>query len=150
MFENIEFTETDVQNEELENNKTPRLIYVDKIGTTPDGQNIYHFMYSDDIDRVWMEQWSEKPACNCRYLCPETEFVSYTKELKTEIDLITCTLACCNSFQDICDGILSIAYENIDGYVEYPEPFRIVLHFGDTMDDVDAVLAKRDMITKFV
>lgn len=150
MFEDIEFTENDVQTEESENDKTPRLIYVNKIGTTPDGQNIYHFMYSDDIDNVWMEQWSEKPACNCHYLCPDAEMVTYTKEVKTEVDLITCTSACCNSYGDICDNVLSIAYENIDGAETYPEPFRIVLHYGDTMDDVDAVLAKRDIVSKFV
>ena len=148
MFEEINFTEeNDVQ---PENEKIPRLIYVDKIGNTSEGQNIYHFMYSDDIDSVWMEQWSEKPACNCRYLCPDKELVTYTKELKTDIEFNLAQSDCCHSYQDCCDSLVAICGENIDGYVEYPEPFRIVLHFGDTMDDVDAMLAKRDLITKFI
>ena len=150
MFENIDFSENVAQSETDDDSKQPRLIYVLKVGTTQDGLNVYRFLYSEDIDSVWMEQWAEKPACNCRFLEPEPSMYQYVKEIKTDVELITCTSACCNSYGDICDGVLSIAYENIDNAEIYPEPFRIVLHFGDTMEDVDKTLAQRDIVSTFV
>ncbi|MBP5722370.1 MAG: hypothetical protein J6X18_02140 [Bacteroidales bacterium] len=138
------------ETEQTQSENVPRLIYVDKVGTTSDGVNTYHFMYSDSIDDVWVEQWSEKPACNCRYLCPDNEQVSYVKEVKTDVDFKLAISDCCHSYQDCVDDCVSICYEDIDRYIEYPEPFRIVLHYGDTMEEVDAVLAKRDIVSRFV
>ena len=56
----------------------------------------------------------------------------------------------CFSFQDCRDQIVAIAYENLDDAEFYPEPFRIVIHFGDLIDDVERMLAQRDMFMKFV
>ena len=97
-----------------------------------------------------MEQWSEKPACNCRYLEPEPSMYSYVKEIRTGVDLILGQNGCCNSYGDVCDSVLSIAYENIDNANTYPEPFRIVLHYGDTMDEVDSILSQRNIVSVFV
>lgn len=149
MFEELDFEENDEITEEQPTENVPRLIYVDKVGTTSDGVNTYHFMYSDNIDDVWVEQWSEKPACNCRYLCPDKEQVTYVKVLNTDIEFCLPQNDCCHSYQDAVDGCIAM-FEDIDSYAEYPEPFRIVLHYGDTMDDVDATLAKRDLVTRFL
>ena len=148
MIENIDFSETKQQTETIETQ--PRLIYVLKVGTDNCGQNIYRFLYSDDIDSVWMEQWSEKPACNCRFLEPEPSMYQYVKEIRTDIELNLGQDSCCHSYQDVCDGVVSIISEDITSYMEYPEPFRIVLHFGDTMEDVDKTLAQRDIVSTFV
>ena len=150
MIENIDFSENASQPELIENETQPRLIYVLKVGTDNSGQNVYRFLYSEDIDSVWMEQWSEKPACNCRFLEPEPSMYQYVKEIRTDIELNLGQDGCCHSYQDTCDGILAICAEDITGYAEYPEPFRIVLHFGDTMEDVDKTLAQRDIVSKFV
>lgn len=150
MFEDIDFTENVAQPEDDSDSKQPRLIYVLKVGTTQDGLNVYRFLYSEDIDSVWMEQWAEKPACNCRFLEPEPSMYQYVKEIKTDIEFDLGQNGCCHSFQDVCDGILALMSEDITAYVEYPTPFRIVLHFGDTMEDVDKTLAQRDIVSTFV
>ncbi len=151
MIEKINFSENAPQPEDTpETNAQPRLIYVLKVGTDNSGLNIYRFLYSEEIDSVWMEQWSEKPACNCRFLKPEPSMYSYVKEIRTDVELILGQSCCCNSYGDVCDGVLSIAYESIDNAPTYPEPFRIVLHFGDTMEGVDKTLAQRDIVSKFV
>jgi len=150
MIETIDFSENVVQPEIDDDSKQPRLIYVLKVGTTQDGLNVYRFLYSEDIDSVWMEQWSEKPACNCRFLEPEPSMYQYVKEIRTDIDFILATQDCCHSFQDCTDNLICIMGEDIDSYVEYPEPFRIVLHFGDTMKEVDKTLAQRDIVSTFV
>lgn len=144
MIESIDFSEQETLSEE-----SPRLIYVRKVGET-NGVNIYQFLYSDNIDNVWMEQWNEKPACNCRFLEPEESMYQYVKEIKTEINFNLASQNCCCSFQDCCDDLIALCGENIDSYVEYPEPFRIVLHFGDTMDEVDKILSQRNIISTFV
>lgn len=136
--------------EEEETDVTPRLVYVMKVGTDGDGENIYHFYYSERIDDVWTEQWGEKPACNCRFLKPDDEMIKYTKELKTNIVLTLGQDSCCSSYQDVCDGCIAIAYENIDEYEEYPEPFRIVIKYGETIDEVDKTFAQRDLKITFV
>lgn len=150
-FENfLNGMDNDNETEETNEEKTPRLVYVSKIGTDGEGKNIYHFYYSDDIDNIWMEQWGEKPACNCRFLKPEDEMIKYTKELKSFLSLTLGQDSCCSSYQDVCDGCVAIVYENIDEYEEYPEPFRIVIRYGETMDEVDKIFAQRDIKMTFV
>ena len=150
MFEDLDFSENVAQPKADGDSKQPRLIYVLKVGTTQDGLNVYRFLYSEDIDSVWMEQWSEKPACNCRFLEPEPSMYQYIKEIRTEVDFILGTQDCCHSYGDVCDNVVSIMAENIDNALTYPEPFRIVLQFGDTMEDVDKTLAQRDIVSTFV
>lgn len=52
----------------------------------------------------------------------------------------------CFGYQDCIDNVVAIAYENIDNYTEYPEPFRIVLHYGDELEQVETMLAKRNIL----
>lgn len=146
MIEEIDFSEDGIGEEATDEN---RLMYVVKVGKSGDN-NIYHMLYTDNIDNIWMEQWSEKPACNCRNLEPEKSMCSYAKEIRTEIEFNLGQDSCCHSYQDVCDGVVSIMSEDIDSYEEYPEPFRIVLRFGDAMDDVDKILAQRNVVSEFV
>ena len=74
----------------------------------------------------------------------------YIKEFKTEIILDLAQNNCCFSMQDCRDKIIALASENLDTAEEYPEDGRIVIHFGDKIDDVERVLAKRDILTKFI
>jgi hypothetical protein len=48
--------------------------------------------------------------------------------------------------QDCKDGIIPIAWENIDGYDEYPEEGRIVLAFGVELKNVEQMLNKRSLM----
>lgn len=146
MIEEIDFNNTE---EQTLDESQPRLIYVLKVGEA-NGENIYRFLYSEDIDSVWMEQWAEKPACNCRFLEPEPFMYQYVKEIRTDIDFNLGQSSCCHSYGDVCDNVVSIMAENIDNAPSYPEPFRIVLHFGDTMEDVDKTLTQRNIVSTFV
>jgi hypothetical protein len=51
--------------------------------------------------------------------------------------------------QDCRDNIIALAYENLDDAEEYPEP-RIIIHFGDNIDEVEQLFAQRDIILKYV
>lgn len=129
-----------------------RVVYVVSVGTDSDGLNIYHLLISEDADNVWGECWEQQPAGNVpnKILMPEQNQFSYIKELKTEISLNLAQDNTCYSMQDCRDGIVALAYEDISSYDDYPEPFRIVIHFGDLTNDVDAMLSERGLQTRFV
>lgn len=129
-----------------------RIVYVLYLGTNSDGFNIYHFLLSENTEDTFTEDWAEKPSSNIpneRLLIDDSQY-EYVKELKTDITLDLQQDNTCFSFQDCRDQIVAIAYENLDEAEFYPEPFRIVIHFGDYIDDVERKLAKRDMFMKFV
>ena len=49
---------------------------------------------------------------------------------------------------DVQDGILALAFENISGYEVYPEPYRIILKYGETYSRVTEILNGREIIFK--
>jgi len=107
---------------------------------------------SENCDDTFAEGWAEKPSCNEKIenLMIEDSMFEYVKELRTEIKLDLAQNNCCYSMQDCRDHIVALAYENLDEAEEYPEPCRIVIQFGDKIDDVEMMFAKRDMRLRFI
>lgn len=131
--------------------KSPlKVIYVLYVGKNSDNDNIYHLLITIDSDRVWAEGWENKPSCLIHDLKPEDDMYEYVAELKTGIKLDTAQDNSCFSMQDCRDKIIALAYENLDDAEEYPEDGRIVIHFGDLVENVEKMLAKRDIAIKFI
>lgn len=129
-----------------------RVVYIKFIGKDCDNKNIYQFFLSKEIEEVFSEGWSEKPACNIRedILMIDNEMYEYIKELHTDIYFDLAQNNCCFSMQDARDHCIALASENLDNAEEYPEKGRIVIMFGDYIDDVERILAIRDMRMRFV
>lgn len=127
-----------------------KVIYVQYVGIDSDGYNVYQFLISNDSEDTWGEEWNEKPACNCRFLKPDDDMYDYVKELRTDMKLDLAQNNCCVSMQDVRDHCAALAYENLDEAEEYPEKGRIVILFGDSLENVELMLAKRDMHMKFI
>lgn len=127
-----------------------KVIYVKYVGTDSDGMNVYHFLIDEDTSETWADGWDDKPSCNCGDLQPNSDMYEYVKELKTEINLDLAQDNCCFSMQDCRDHCVALAYENLDNAENYPENGRIVIHFGDSLDDVEAMLARRDLTMRFI
>lgn len=125
------------------------VIYVQEIGQDNDGNYVYEFLISEDPDSVWVENWNEVPVCNESDTKPSQDDYDYVKELRTDIKLTLGQDNCCVSFMDIKDNIAALAYEDISSYEEYPEP-RLVVQYGDSLDYVEEMLAKRDLYMKYV
>ena len=125
-----------------------RVIYIDRVGKDIDGNNVFHFLCTYGVTEVWCEEWGDKPACNCRHLQPEGQF-DRVFEVKTDIDFVLGQENCCCSYQDVCDGCVAMAYENIDAYEEYPD-FRLVFGYGDKLEEIEEKLSKREVIGRFV
>ena len=129
-----------------------KVVYVLYVGKDVDNLNIYHFLLATNSEEVFSEGWGEKPSCNINndFLMISDNMYEYVKELKTSIILDLAQDNSCFSMQDCRDNIIALAYENIDNYEEYPDEGRIVIHFGDSIDEVERILAKRNLFMKFV
>lgn len=125
------------------------VIYVQEVGLDSDNNHVYEFLISEDPDSVWVDNWNEKCAGNELDLTPNEEDYSYVKELRTDIKLDLGQKNLCLSFMDIKDNIMALAWENIDEAEEYPEP-RIVIHYGQPLDEVEAMFAKRDLTIHYI
>lgn len=125
------------------------VVYVQEVGKDNDDNFVYEFLISEDADSVWGDEWNEVPACNVQDLKPSDDQYEYVKELRTDIKLTLGQNNCCVSFMDVKDNIAALAYEDLSEAEEYPEP-RIVILYGDPLDEVEEMLAKRNLIMKYV
>ena len=134
-----------------ENENELKVIYVLYLGKDSDNKNIYHFLLSNECEDVFAEGWAEKPACaeKREFMTPSNDMYEYIKELKTDIILSLAQDSCEFTMQDARDHCIALAYENLDEAEEYPEDGRIVIHFGEYIEDVERKLALRDMRLKF-
>ena len=47
-------------------------------------------------------------------------------------------------------NVVALASENLEDADEYPEEGRIVIHFGDFIEDVEKMLARRDIALNYI
>ena len=137
--------------DELKVEEINTVVYVKNLGTEIDGTNIYHFYLSSNPDEVFAEGWGDIPACNVprKLIDLDESMYEHVVEVKTDIVLDLAQNCCCFSMQDSRDNIIALAYENLDNAEEYPDP-RIIIHFGDNIDDVENMFAKRDVVLKYL
>ena len=121
------------------------VVFVKDMGDEIDNRHVYHFYVSDSPETVFAEGWGEIPACNVprNLIYPDSDMFQNVVEVKTNIQLDLAQDNCCFSMQDARDHIVALAYENIDQAEVYPEP-RIIIHYGEPIENVEAMFAKRD------
>jgi hypothetical protein len=122
------------------------LLFVRLIGEENDGYYRYEFIFTDNPDEAWGEDWEHKPAGLVNDLIPSDEYITEVHIVKTKIkfDLIQNNM--CFGMQDAMDGIVSIAYENMDAYESYPEDGRLFFMFGESFDEVERKLAMKNIL----
>ena len=75
-------------------------------------------------------------------LMPSDEYKTETHIVRTNIVFDLIQHNGCFGMQDCMDGIVAVAWENIDDYDEYPEDRgRLFFHFGETYENVEKKLA---------
>ena len=114
------------------------LIYVNYVGSNSENKNVYELIFYNSF--YTSEEWSYDINCTKKNLYPiSTNTKSYF--IKTNISLDLAQDSCCFGMKHCQDGILPLAFENIDYYQEYPE-HRLILHYGITYDETVNELAK--------
>lgn len=115
--------------------------FINFIGTEIDGYNQYEFIFTTHPDEFWGENFNYKPAGLCNGLEPDRKYVQKIVVIKTLINLDLIQDSGCFSVQDCMDGVVSLAYQDLDGLDEYPEEGRLFLNFGESYNNVERKLA---------
>jgi hypothetical protein len=122
------------------------LCFIRLIGEENDGYYRYEFIFTDNPDDVWGEDWEHKPIGLINNPIPSDDYLTEIHIVKTKIkfDLIQNNM--CFSMQDCLDGIVALAWQNIDELDAYPEDGRIYFMFGESLEDVERKLALKNVL----
>ena len=122
------------------------LCFIRLIGEENDGYYRYEFIFTDSPDEVWGEDWEHKPIGLINNPMPSDDYLTEIHIVKTKIkfDLIQNNM--CFSMQDCLDGIVALAWQNIDELDAYPEDGRIYFMFGESLEDVERKLALKNVL----
>ena len=120
-----------------------KLIFVNGLGPNYKGDNIYEFIFSDELD-VWGEYWESKPA-NQYPQPPELKYIVKVGVLKnTDIKLELIQNSDFFCMIDAMDDVVALAWESDD-----EKKKRLVFRFGETEQDIKDKLYERDLILEF-
>ena len=123
------------------------LIYVHEIGFNYEGTHFYEFIFSDVTDDVDSEGWDSYPAGG-NPTPPDEALIKEVGKVTTDNKLLVAQNNEQFSMWDSIDGIIPLAWEDIDGLDEYPEK-RLVLPFGIKLTDVNTILYERGIRISF-
>ncbi len=124
------------------------LIYVNKLGSNYKGENLYEFIFSENINDVWGESWDSKPA-NGYPSPPDLEFISKVGLLKNVLDFEVLQNSDIFSMFDGVEDVIALAWEKESESVNFEKDKRLVFRFGDTLDSVKNKLYARDIVLEF-
>lgn len=130
----------------MENDETVYLCFIRLIGEENDGYYRYEFIFTDNVDEVFGENFNQKPACLVNGLIVDDKYITEIHIVKMKIKLDLIQDNCCFSISDSYDGIIALAWENVDDYDEYPDDGRIFFRFGETLKEVDNKLAMKNIL----
>jgi len=122
------------------------LCFIRLVGEENDNYYRYEFVFTNNIDEVFGENFNQKPACLVNDLFVDEEYVSEIHIVKMKIKLDLIQDNCCFSMSDCYDGIISLGWENIDAYTEFPSDGRIFFKFGETLEEVERKLAVKNVV----
>ena len=120
------------------------LIFVNGLGPNYKGDNIYEFIFSDDLD-VWGDSWESKPS-NGYPSPPELEKIKKVGVLRnTDIKLELIQNSDFFCMIDAMDDVVALAWESEDEN----NKGRLVFRFGQTEQEIKDKLYERDLILEF-
>jgi hypothetical protein len=125
------------------------LIYVNELGPNYKGDNIYEFIFSDTLEKIWGDNWESKPS-NGYPLPPDVEFIRKVGTLKDDqVTLSVIQNSDYFSMMDSMDGVIAMAWENESDDVDFDHQKRLVFRFGDEETTVKDKLYERDIVLEF-
>ena len=123
------------------------LVFVKPICKNTDQTYEYDLFFSETPDIVWGVDWD----CNTPGLISSEEITpdptTYNKvvRIKTTYPLKTVQEMYCFSMEYAIARIIALSWIDIENLEEYPEKGRMVLYFGDTYEQVKAILSNFDI-----
>ena len=123
------------------------LIYVNYIGEDYKGDYLYEFIFSDTTEDIDGVEWDTYPASG-RPASPHESFIKKVGRLESELMLDVIQNSDTFAVWDAIDGVIALAWENIDDYETYPEK-RICFKFGEPISSVEDKLYEKDLILNY-
>jgi len=125
------------------------LIYVNELGPNYKGDNIYEFIFSDDVTNIWGEMWESKPS-NGYPSPPDIENIKKVGVLKNDkISLSVIQKSDYFSMIDAMDDVVALAWENESELINFDLVKRMVFKFNETEESVKNKLYERDIVLEF-
>lgn len=123
------------------------LIYVNYVGRNHEKNHIYEFIFCDHTNKIDGQDWDTMPASN-RPEIPNELFIKRVGTLESQMKFDLVQGSDTFAVWDAIDGVIALAWENMDAYDTYPEN-RLAFQFGMTMDEVEGKLYEKDLILKY-
>lgn len=123
------------------------LIYVNKVGKNYEGKYLYEFIFSDSTNKIDGEDWDTFPASG-RPEPPHEQFIKKVGRLESEVKLDVIQNSDTFAVWDAVDGVIALAWENINSYDAYPEK-RMCFKFGEKIKEVEDKLYEKDLILNY-
>lgn len=123
------------------------LVFVKLLGREEDGKYRYEFFFSDE--KICPFNDDEDVDSICGLLNDFEIDLNKIKKIcivKTTIEFDLIQDNRCFSFKQAMDGVVSLCFENIDDYDEYPEDGRLVFMFGEPLEEVQRKLALKNIL----
>jgi hypothetical protein len=126
-----------------------KLIYVNGFGNSNwESKNVYEFIFTDEESVSEIETLSEDWGWNIHPASgnpevPDPKFIRVIGRLTTNLKFDLIQNSETFSVWDGVDGVVAIAFENLDDYDEYPEQ-RTFFKYGDDMQSVIDKLYSKD------
>jgi hypothetical protein len=123
------------------------LTYINPLSRNYKGEYVYEFIFSDNIEIEYGQDWTASPASGGELTPPPLH------EIK-KVGLIETSAICLDlgifsdmfSMEDCVENILALGWEN-----ETPDDMpRLVFHYGETFDSVKNKFYSRDIIMKII
>ena len=121
-----------------------KLIYVNGLGSDYKGQNLYEFIFSDDLN-VWGDDWDSKPS-NGYPSPPDLHYIKKVGVLRnTNLKLDLIQESDFFSMEDAMDDVIALSWEieNEDNQK------RMVFRFGISEQEIKDKLYERDLVLEF-
>lgn len=117
------------------------------VGKDYKGNFLYEFIFSDTIKNIDGHEWDTFPASG-RPEAPHDNFIKKVGLLNSELKLDVIQNSDTFAVWDAIDGVIALAWENINAYDSYPD-HRLCFKFGETLEEVEAKLYEKDLILKY-
>ena len=125
------------------------LIFVNELGPNYRGDNIYEFIFSDNIENVWGEMWESRPS-NGYPLPPDLQHIKKVGILKNDkISLSVIQKSDYFSMADSVDDVIAMAWENESDLINFDLVKRLVFRFGESEESIKNKLYSRDIILEY-
>jgi len=122
------------------------LIYVNELGPNYKGENIYEFIFSDNLEGVWGDSWESKPSNG--YPSPP-DIINIKKVGVLKNNLVSLSVIQNSDYfavTDAMEDVIALAWET-DESCENEK--RLVFKFGDSEDTIKDKLYERDLLIHF-